>query len=159
VVRGCKGVDALNTLYWNAAFNEAETAFAIGEVPVGAVVVARDGTILSAAHNEVEALNDATAHAELLAIRRAMAQTGDKYLEGCSLYVTLEPCAMCAGAIAWARLEKVYFAAYDPKSGGVEHGARVFSQPSCHNQPEVYGGIQAERSTALLQRFFVEKRF
>lgn len=147
-----------HTLYWNAAFTQAEAAFAAGEVPVGAVVVAANGAILSAAHNEVESSRDATAHAELLAVRRAMAHTGHKYLEGCSLYVTLEPCPMCAGAIAWARLSKLYFAAYDPKSGGVEHGARVFNQEACHHRPEIYGGIQAERAMRLLQDFFATKR-
>ena len=138
------------------ALRQAHTA--TGEVPIGAVIVDAAGRILAATHNGVEAGRDPTAHAEMLAIRAACALLGNKFLEDCDLYVTLEPCAMCAQAIAFARLRRVYFGAYDPKGGGVEHGARVFSQPTCHHKPEVYGGIREADCAALLQDFFRAKR-
>lgn len=128
------------------------------EVPIGAVIVDVHGNLLAAAHNRVETDGDPTAHAEMLAIRAACAARGAKFLEDCDLYVTLEPCAMCAQAIAFARLRRVYFGAYDPKGGGVEHGARVFSQPTCHHRPEVYGGIREAECAALLQEFFRARR-
>ena len=137
----------------------AERAAAIGEVPVGAVVVdGRDGRVLAAAHNRVEADDDPGAHAELLAIRSATRALGRKWLEGCDLYVTLEPCAMCAAALALARVRRVYFGAYDPKGGGVEHGARVFDQPQCNWRPEVIGGLDERACAELLERFFRQRR-
>src|SRR5690606_35648570 len=122
------------------ALAEAEAAATRGEVPVGAVLVdAATGRVVARAGNQVEALGDPTAHAEMLALREAARAMGSKWLEGCDLYVTLEPCAMCAAAISLARVRRLYFGAYDPKSGGVEHGARVFAQATCHHRPEVYG--------------------
>jgi len=141
------------------ALREAEHAASRGEVPVGAVIVAPDsGEILARAGNRVEATNDPTAHAELLAIRKAAAAMGAPRLEGYDMYVTLEPCAMCAAAISFARIRRLYFGAYDPKGGGVEHGARFFHQPTCHHAPEVYGGLEESRAAELLVRFFREKR-
>jgi tRNA(Arg) A34 adenosine deaminase TadA len=137
----------------------AERAAAIGEVPVGAVVVdGRDGRLLAAAHNRVESDADPCAHAELLAIRAATRALGRKWLEGCDLYVTLEPCAMCAAALALARVRRVYFGAYDPKGGGVEHGARVFDQPQCNWRPDVIGGLDERACADLLERFFRQRR-
>jgi tRNA(adenine34) deaminase len=135
----------------------AEAAGRSGEVPVGALVV-EDGQILAAAANRVETDSDPTAHAELLAIRAAAKAKGTPRLENCDLYVTLEPCAMCAQALAFARIRRVYFGAYDPKGGGVEHGAKIFAQPTCHHRPEVYGGIEEQRASELLRRFFSERR-
>jgi tRNA(adenine34) deaminase len=137
-----------------ALAREAESA---GEVPVGAVVV-RDGEIVGEAHNAPRALADPTAHAEVLAIRRAAARLGSERLEGCELWVTLEPCAMCAGAIAHARIARLYYGAPDPKGGAVEHGARVFEQPQCLHRPEVYPGIGEAPARALLQAFFAGRR-
>ena len=138
---------------------EAEAAAGRGEVPVGAVVVdGRTGDVLARAGNEVEARHDPTAHAEMLAIRDAAARHGTARLVDCDIYVTLEPCAMCAQAIAFARLRRVYFGAADPKGGGVEHGARIFDQPTCHHRPEVIGGIQESRAGELLRGFFKERR-
>jgi len=137
------------------ALAEAETAAAAGEVPVGAVLVeAATGAVLARGHNRVEADGDPTAHAELLAIRAAAGAVGGTRLTGCDLYVTLEPCAMCAGAIALARLRRLVFGAYDPKGGGVEHGARVFERPTCHHRPEVVGGVEETACRELLQTFF-----
>lgn len=140
------------------AFAQAEAAAARGEVPVGAVIVFPDGEIVAGAGNQTLADKDPTAHAEMLAIREAGRVLGSERLSDCDLYVTLEPCAMCAGAISHARIRRLYFAADDPKSGGVEHGARVFSRSTCHHAPEVYGGLDAARSTALLQDFFSTRR-
>jgi tRNA(adenine34) deaminase len=141
------------------ALAEAQRAAARGEVPVGAVLVAGgDGTVLAVAGNRVEELADPTAHAEMLVLRAASAQRGDPRLLDCDLYVTLEPCPMCAAAIALARLRRVYFAAYDPKGGGVEHGPRIFDQPGCNHRPEIYGGIDERRAAALLRGFFRERR-
>ncbi|HWU18807.1 MAG TPA: nucleoside deaminase [Devosia sp.] len=131
----------------------AEEAAAHGEAPVGAVVMERD-IVLAAERNRMKALNDPTSHAEMLAIRTALARRGTGRLDGCDLYVTLEPCAMCAGAIAHVRLRRVYFAAEDIKAGAVENGVRLFEQPTCHHHPEVIGGIGASRSEALLKTFF-----
>ena len=139
------------------AFAAARRAAADGEVPVGAVIV-RDGAVLAVAHNRPRALRDATAHAEILAIRAACAAVDDERLTGCDLYVTLEPCPMCAGAISLARIRRLYFAASDPKGGGVEHGPRLFSQPTCHHAPEVYGGLREAEAAALLRTFFAERR-
>ena len=141
------------------AFAEAEAAALRGEVPVGAVVVdGRTGEVLARAGNRVEAAHDPTAHAEMLAIRAAAAARGTARLAACDIYVTLEPCAMCAQAIAFARLRRLCFGAADPKGGGVEHGARVFAQPTCHHRPEVIGGIQESRAAALLRDFFAARR-
>ena len=139
------------------AFAAARRAAAEGEVPVGAALV-REGVVLAVAHNRPRALSDPTAHAEILAIRAACARLGDERLTGCDLYVTLEPCPMCAGAISFARIRRLYFAASDPKGGGVEHGPRVFNQPTCHHAPEVYGGLREAEAAALLRAFFAGKR-
>lgn len=141
-----------------AALAEGRAAGERGEVPVGAVVVGPDGAVLAAAGNSMRALKDPTAHAEMLAIRQACAALNQDRLEGCALWVTLEPCPMCAGAIAWARIARLYYAAADPKSGGVDHGPRVFRQSTCHHAPEVYEGLGAEESAALLKAFFAERR-
>ena len=141
------------------ALEEARAAAARGEVPVGAVVVeAASGRVLARAGNRTEADSDPTAHAELLAIRAACADIGAPRLEGCDLYVTLEPCAMCAGAISFARVRRLYFGAYDPKGGGVEHGARFFERDTCHHRPDVIGGINEAETAALLRDFFRERR-
>ena len=140
------------------AYQEAEAAGARGEVPIGAVVVGPAGEVLGAAGNEVEARHDPTAHAELLAIRAAAAKVGAPRLPNCDLYVTLEPCPMCATAASFARIRRIVFGAYDPKGGGVEHGARVFSQPTCHHAPEVVGGVEASRAEDLLKGFFAARR-
>jgi tRNA(adenine34) deaminase len=140
------------------AFAAAEAAAKRGEVPVGALVLGPGGQVLAVAGNEVEARNDPTAHAEILALRAAAAQIGSPRLEGCELIVTLEPCAMCAAAISFARIKRLVFAAYDPKGGGVDHGPRLYSQPTCHHRPEVIGGIQAEKAESLLKQFFAGLR-
>ena len=141
------------------AMAEAEAARDRGEVPVGAVVVdGSTGAVLARAGNGVEATHDPTAHAEMLAIRAAAAERGTARLVDCDIYVTLEPCAMCAQAIAFARLRRLYFGAADPKGGGVEHGARIFQQPTCHHRPEVIGGIQESRAAELLRGFFKGRR-
>jgi tRNA(adenine34) deaminase len=140
------------------ALAEAEAAAARGEVPVGAVLLDTEGRVLAAAGNRVEELADPTAHAELLAIRAGAAALGRPRLVGCDLYVTLEPCPMCAQAISFARLRRLYYGAADPKGGGVEHGPRVFASSSCHHAPEVYGGIGERRAAELLQRFFRARR-
>ena len=142
-----------------AAFAEAEAAGARGEVPVGAVLVdPATGAIVAAAGNRVEELNDPSAHAELLAIRAACAALRAPRLPGLDLYVTLEPCALCAAAISFARLRRLYFAAYDPKGGAVEHGPRLFGQPTCHHAPEVVGGLEETRAGRLLKQFFQDRR-
>ena len=143
--------------FMQAALAEAQAAGARGEVPVGAVVV-RDGAVIAAAGNRTRALADPSAHAEMLAIRAACAATGSERLGECDLYVTLEPCAMCAGVIAAARLARVYYGAADPKSGGVAQGARVFSHPQAHHAPEVYDGIMEAECAALLRGFFADRR-
>jgi tRNA(Arg) A34 adenosine deaminase TadA len=139
------------------ALAEAGAAAARGEVPVGAVVV-RDGAVLAAAGNRPRELCDPSAHAEMLAIRAACAAIGDERLVGCDLYVTLEPCPMCAAAISFARIRRLYFGAPDPKGGAVENGVRLFGQPTCHHAPEVYGGIREGEAAALLKGFFGERR-
>ncbi len=141
------------------AIHAAQAAATHGEVPVGAVVVhAPTGRILSVAGNETEARRDVTAHAEVLAIRAAAEIMGEPRLPECDLYVTLEPCAMCAAAISFARLRRLVFGAYDPKGGAVEHGPRFFSQPTCHHAPEIIGGVEADASAALLRAFFEARR-
>jgi tRNA(adenine34) deaminase len=139
------------------AFAQARAAATAGEVPIGAVVV-KDGVVLAAAHNAPRGTHDPTAHAEVLAIRAAAQVLGNERLDGCELWVTLEPCAMCAGAIAHARIAKVYYAAPDPKGGAVEHGARVFEQEQCLHRPEVYSGIGEAEAAELLRGFFRERR-
>ncbi len=143
--------------FMRIAFEQAEAAARRGEVPVGAVLVG-GGRVIAADGNRVEQLNDPTAHAEMQVIRAAAAVTGDGRLDGCDLYVTLEPCPMCAAAIALARVRRLYFGAYDPKGGGVEHGARVFDHATCHHRPEIYGGIDERRAAELLRDFFRERR-
>jgi tRNA(Arg) A34 adenosine deaminase TadA len=140
------------------ALAEAEAAGARGEVPVGAVVVGADGAMLARAGNRMRELADPTAHAEMLAIRQACATVRSERLDGADLYVTLEPCAMCAAAASFARIRRLYFGAGDPKGGGVEHGPRIFSQPTCHHAPEVYGGIEETRAGELLRAFFARRR-
>ena len=145
--------------YMARAMIEAEAAAKRGEVPVGAVIVDPDtGEILASAGNRTEELNDPTAHAEMLAIREAAAERGTARLLLCDLYVTLEPCAMCAAAISFARLRRLYYGAADPKGGGVDHGPRFFSQPTCHHRPEVYGGIGETAAGELLKKFFQARR-
>ncbi len=139
------------------ALDLAQAAAKAGEVPIGAVIV-KDGSIIAQAHNEPRTLADPTAHAELLAIRRAAHALGQERLEGCELWVTLEPCAMCAGAIAHARIGRLYYAAPDPKGGAVEHGARIFEQEQCLHRPEIYSGMGEAESAALLRGFFQERR-
>jgi len=144
--------------YMPLALEEARKAAARGEVPVGAVIVDASGTVLAAEGNRTRERNDPTAHAEILAIRAACARLGQERLTGCDLYATLEPCAMCAQAIAHARIGRLYFGADDPKSGGVLHGARVFSHPQCHHAPEVYDGLDADSARSLLMSFFEKLR-
>ena len=145
--------------FMELALAEARLAAAAGEVPVGAVLVdSATGEVVARAHNRVEAPADPTAHAELLAIREAAAARGAKRLESCDLYVTLEPCPMCAQAIAFARLRRLYYGAADPKGGGVEHGPRIFAQPTCHHRPDIYGGIDEAAAAALLREFFRARR-
>ena len=144
---------------WMArALAEAAAAAARGEVPVGAVLVGPDGALLAAAGNRVEELKDPTAHAELLVVRQGGAALGTPRLAGCDLWVTLEPCPMCAQAIAFARIRRLYYGADDPKGGGVVHGPRIFASSSCHHRPEIYGGLDAARAAALLREFFRLRR-
>jgi tRNA(adenine34) deaminase len=139
------------------ALSLAQEASALGEAPVGAVIV-EGQTVLAAERNRMKATGDPTAHAEMLAIRAALARRGTGRLDGCDLYVTLEPCAMCAGAIAHSRLRRLYFGAEDIKAGAVENGVRLFGQPTCHHAPEVIGGLGASRSEAMLREFFQRLR-
>lgn len=141
-----------------AAFAQAEAAAARGEVPVGAAITDASGAIVAQAGNRTRELSDPTAHAEMLVIREACRLAGSERLNGHDLHVTLEPCPMCAAAISAARLRRLYFAAADPKMGGVEHGARVFAASSCHHSPEVYSGMGEQRAAELLRRFFSERR-
>ena len=140
------------------AFTEAEKAAQRGEVPVGAVITDKLGNILAAFGNQTLADHDPTAHAEMLAIREAAAKLGSERLVDCDLYVTLEPCAMCAGAISFARIRRLYFAASDEKMGAVESGPVFFTQTTCHHRPEVYGGIGGQRAETLLKDFFKSRR-
>ena len=140
------------------ALVQARAAAVRGEVPVGAVIVGPDGTVLAEAGNRTEGDRDPTAHAEMLAIRMAVGKLGSSRLVDCDLHVTLEPCPMCAQAISFARLRRVYWGASDPKGGGVEHGPRIFDQPTCHHRPELYPGIAEAESGALLRDFFKARR-
>jgi len=140
------------------ALAQARSAAERGEVPIGAVIVGPDGEVLAEAGNRTEGDRDPTAHAELLAIRAAAARLGAPRLVECDLYVTLEPCPMCAQAISFARLRRLYYGAADPKGGGVEHGPRIFNQPTCHHRPEVYAGIGEREAAELLRDFFRDRR-
>ena len=140
------------------ALAEARAAAGRGEVPIGAAIVDPAGRIVAQASNRTRELNDPTAHAELLAIREAGAGLGSERLVDCDLYVTLEPCPMCAAAIGFARIRRLYYGAPDPKGGGVDHGPRIYAHPTCHHRPEVYGGIGEADSAALLRAFFRERR-
>jgi tRNA(Arg) A34 adenosine deaminase TadA len=142
----------------NLALAEAEAAADRGDVPVGAVLVDGEGRVLAAGGNRVEADHDPTAHAEMVVLRAGAARLGVARLTECDLYVTLEPCAMCAAAIALARLRRLYFGGYDPKGGAVEHGPRLFDQPTTHHRPEIYGGIEEGRAGELLRDFFRARR-
>ena len=143
--------------YMQMALEEARAAATRGEVPVGCVIV-RDGAVVARAGNRTLADKDPTAHAELIAIRAAAAALGLERLTDCDLYVTLEPCAMCAAAMSFARIRRLYFGAADPKGGAVEHGVRFFTSPTCHHRPDVYGGINESDSAALLRDFFAARR-
>jgi tRNA(adenine34) deaminase len=145
------------TSFMAMALDEARAAGARGEVPVGCVIV-RDGAVVARAGNRTLADRDPTAHAEIIAIRAAAASLGSERLEGCDLYVTLEPCAMCAGAVAFARVRRLYYGAADPKGGAVDNGVKFFASPSCHHRPEVYGGLAEAEAGALLKKFFRERR-
>ncbi|MBL6928425.1 MAG: nucleoside deaminase [Rhodospirillales bacterium] len=145
--------------YMDHAYKQAHAAGLRGEVPVGAVLVdASSGAIISAAGNRVEETGDPTGHAEMILIQEGARKFGRPRLTACDLYVTLEPCPMCAAAISFARIRRLYFGAYDPKSGGVDHGPRVFQQSTCHHKPEVVGGLDETRCSELLQSFFRELR-
>ena len=144
--------------YMDAALEEARAAAGRGEVPVGAVLVGGDGQVLSRAGNRTREMNDPTAHAEILVIREAAAKLGSERLTGTDLYVTLEPCPMCAAAISFARVARLYYGAADPKSGGVARGPRIFSHPQAHHVPEVYDGIGGEEAGELLRAFFQRRR-
>jgi len=139
------------------ALDEARAAGARGEVPVGCVIV-RDGAVVASAGNRTLADRDPTAHAEIIAIRAAAASLGSERLDGCDLYVTLEPCAMCAGAVAFARIRRLYYGAADAKGGAVDNGVKFFASPACHHRPEVYGGMAEAEAGALLKEFFRERR-
>jgi tRNA(adenine34) deaminase len=145
------------TSFMAMALEEARAAGGRGEVPVGCVIV-REGAVLARAGNRTLANRDPTAHAEMVAIRAAAALLGSERLEDCDLYVTLEPCAMCAGAVAFARIRRLYYGAADPKGGAVDNGVKFFASPSCHHRPEVYGGLAEAEAGALLKEFFRERR-
>jgi tRNA(adenine34) deaminase len=145
------------TSFMALALDEARAAGARGEVPVGCVIV-RDGAVVARAGNRTLADRDPTAHAEIIAIRAAAASLGSERLDACDLYVTLEPCAMCAGAVAFARIRRLYYGAADPKGGAVDNGVKFFASPSCHHRPEVYGGLAEAEAGALLKEFFRERR-
>jgi len=144
--------------HMDAALEEARAAARRGEVPVGAVVVSPQGRIVARAGNRTRELSDPTAHAEILALRQACAAAGSERLPGHDLYVTLEPCPMCAAAISGARIARLYYGAADPKSGGVSVGPRIFTHPQCHHVPEVYDGIAAAEAEAMLRSFFADRR-
>jgi tRNA(adenine34) deaminase len=143
--------------FMDMALDEARAAGERGEVPVGCVLV-RDGGVIARAGNRTIADRDPTAHAEMLAIRQAAVTVDSERLEGCDLYVTLEPCAMCAGAVAFARIRRLYYGAADPKGGAVDNGVKFFASPTCHHRPEVYGGMAEAEAGAMLQEFFRERR-
>ncbi len=142
----------------DVALAEARAAAARGEVPIGAVIVSPGGMIVAQAGNRTRELSDPTAHAEILAIRSACAAAGSERLPDHDLYVTLEPCPMCATAISFARIRRLYWGASDPKGGGIDHGPRIYSHPTCHHMPELYGGLAEPDAAELLRRFFAERR-
>ncbi len=144
--------------HMDQALSAARAAAERGEVPVGAALVSAEGVLLACDGNRTRERNDPTAHAEMLVIRQACAALGQERLTGCSLYVTLEPCPMCASAISFARIARLYYGASDPKSGGVEQGARIFTQPQCHHRPEIYPGLSEKACAALLSDFFAARR-
>jgi tRNA(Arg) A34 adenosine deaminase TadA len=144
--------------FMKQALIEAELAAHRGEVPVGAILISPHQEIIARQGNRIVELRDPSAHAEVLAIRQACQRLQSERLTGCDLYVTLEPCTMCAGLISFARIRRLYFGAYDPKGGGIEQGASFFSRKTCHHAPEVYGGIDESRATELLRDFFAKKR-
>lgn len=146
------------TSHMDVALEEGRAAAARGEVPVGAVIVGPDGKVLARSGNRTRELNDPTAHAEIAVIRQACAALGDERLTGSDLYVTLEPCPMCAAAISFARIRRLYYGASDPKGGGVEHGPRIFNQPTCHHAPEIYAGLGEQEAAELLRAFFANRR-
>jgi tRNA(adenine34) deaminase len=152
LIEESKGADPMTI-----AFAEARSAELRGEAPIGAALV-REGTLVASAGNRTREVNDPTAHAEMLVIREAAARIGSERLLGCDLYVTLEPCAMCAGAISLARLRRLYYAASDPKGGAVDNGPRFFRQPTCHHAPEVYGGLRESEAAEMLRAFFAARR-
>jgi tRNA(adenine34) deaminase len=143
--------------FMDMALAQARTAGARGEVPIGCVVV-RDGAVIARAGNRTLADHDPTAHAEIVAVRAAAAALGSERLVDCDLYVTLEPCAMCAGAISFARIRRLYYGAPDPKGGAVDNGVKFFASPACHHRPEIYGGMAEAEAAALLKGFFQERR-
>jgi tRNA(adenine34) deaminase len=147
----------MTSKWMELALSQAKEAGLRGEVPVGAVLV-HDGKVLASAGNRVEELSDPTAHAELLVIREAAGLLKTPRLKGVDLYVTLEPCPMCATALSFARINRIFFGAFDPKGGGIDHGPRIFDQPTCHHRPEVFGGLSEQACAALLTDFFVAKR-
>ena len=149
---------AVVTDFMTEALSLAGQAMVAGEVPVGAIIVSPDGDIIARSENRMQRDNDATAHAEILAIRQAISVLGTSRLVGCDLWVTLEPCAMCAGAISHARIRRLYFAASDEKGGAVEHGPCLFNQPTIHHKPDLYGGISEAPAKQLLRAFFATKR-
>ena len=144
--------------FMEIALEQARRAYVRGEVPVGSVLVSTNGSVLAAEGNRVEQHSDPTAHAEILVIRAGAKKLGTPRLEGCDLYVTLEPCPMCAQAISFARVRRLYFGASDLKGGGVESGPRLYAQPTCHHRPEVYGGIDEQHAGQLLKAFFASRR-
>lgn len=145
--------------YMISAIDEAKKAATLNEVPIGAVIVdSKNDKIIASAHNLTEHNNDPTAHAEILAIQAACKSLKTPRIPDCDLYVTLEPCSMCATAISFARIRRVYFGAYDPKGGGIDHGAKIYDHSTCHHKPEVYGGICETECSSLLKKFFEDKR-
>lgn len=156
-VRSGAAKGTMSGTFMQMALNEARAAAERGEVPVGAVLV-RGSEVIARNGNRTRELNDPTAHAEMLVVRAAGAQLKSERLMNCDLYVTLEPCAMCAAALSFARIRRLYFGAPDPKGGAVEHGPRFFSQPTCHHAPEVYGGIAERQAAEVLRAFFQERR-
>jgi len=145
------------TSFMDLALQEARAAGERGEVPIGCVIV-RGGEVLARAGNATISDRDPTAHAEMLAIRQAAAALGSERLDDCDIYVTLEPCAMCAGALAFARIRRLYYGAADPKGGAVEHGVKFFASPTCHHRPDIYGGLAEAEASALLKEFFKARR-
>ena len=147
----------MTSKWMDLAIENAKASGARGEVPVGAVLV-QDGKLIAAAGNQVVELSDPTAHAEILVIRKAAQLAKNPRLMGVDLYVTLEPCAMCATALSFARVDRVFYGAFDPKGGGIDHGARIYDQPTCHHRPDVFGGVSEQACASLLKDFFEQRR-